>query len=360
MDETTSIQQNTQSAVAPVVQIDKNLNSTPNKGNDAAKNIARTFSASEIHKLLNPKFHNKKLTVVKDNIGIRWTTNLASSKEVRQVLASEKSYLLFPQGEKESYYPAEDYMLDGLTAKVTVEGVLFSYYEGAEHIKKYLQNAKLILDSGIGTGTMTFFMLINANPEASIILTDAGESAVLALINLAKAGYDITIVPHRVSINQEILNQNKIGQKKVIFTPWSFDSPMPGGINNIDLFMGDNSIVYTNSIKEFEDRVKRVREKMSKTGVIVLTELNSKSPAKIFKQQKMDEIKRSIKRVLRGQLLYTIKMIGVYRKALPIKQPLQNIQLGTDNVAKSLDQLGQKETIQLMNGVTLMYILNST
>ncbi|MFW9994919.1 MAG: hypothetical protein ACFFD4_22955 [Candidatus Odinarchaeota archaeon] len=321
-----------------------------------SQEFSKPIKGSQISRILSPRKYKSKLKIVEDPELPSWNRNTATYDETAKLISEhpEIEPLFFP--EEIDNYPEDRYLADGLVYKARISNVLRSYQELVGHIKPNLKSSELIIDIGVGTGTMGMFLLFNSNPTAKIIATDSGISSMLGVINYAKAGFDTLVIPKGLTSKP-----SEFGKHRMIYTPWNFTKPPPGWLKGLaDIVICDHSIVYTSDQEQFEKNLQHALDMFKpekKTGgMLVVTQLNHNAPRDLLQRVMGMEVQKIHRRYdpKKGK---GAQMLREMQLASQVKSEFQKHQLSVDEVTNSIEDIGELKTVELSDGIVLGHLI---
>lgn len=320
----------------------------------------RAQPVAEIDPLLAPASADR-LMLRRDALGQRWSRPLAAAAEVRGLVARGAADRLLPAERPD--YPIDDAMLDGLSAKATLEGVLGTYLALLAHpeMAAALDRVSLIFEAGLGAGACTLLLCeaLRARGRSDVTLwtSDGGETGLMGLVNLARAGHAVRRLPPSAARDA---SAGAIG-----FVPWHFDDALPPALRGrADLVVADHTIVYVGpgepgGAREalFARRVQTLLDALAPGGLLMVSEINDAADPAALGGQKRAELRRLGARLLRLQLGAAARTLRAFLAAGPIKRPLERLQLQTASVVAVLDAVGERQTLSLQGGLVLAHFV---
>ncbi|MFX0064613.1 MAG: hypothetical protein ACFFC7_20765 [Candidatus Hermodarchaeota archaeon] len=310
--------------------------------------------SGQISRILDPRKYNETLRIIDDPELPTWSRNTATYDETTELITKhpEVEQLFFP--EEIDNYPEDSFLVDGLVYKARLPNVLRSYQELVSYIKPELESSDIIVDIGVGTGTMGLFLLFNSNGR--VIATDSGISSMLGVINYAKAGFETLVIPKGVNSNPFEFDNHRM-----IYTPWNFTKSPPKWLEGLaDLVICDHSIVYTSDQEQFEKNLQHAldmfKPEQRTNGTLIVTQLNHNAPRDLLKRVVGMEIQKIHKRYnpKRGK---GARMLKELHEASKVKDEFQKFQLRVDEVQNSIQEIGEMKVVELSDGIVLGYII---
>ncbi|MCA9538802.1 MAG: hypothetical protein KC620_07935 [Myxococcales bacterium] len=300
----------------------------------------------------------------RDALGQWWSGPFAGAADVRALLAEGVADALLPATRPD--YPIDDMMLTGLSAKSTLEAVIAAVETMLAHptVAEAAARASVIFEAGLGAGLCTLLLceaLERAGRrEVTLWTSDAGETALLGLVNLARAGHAVRIVDPQTDALTASAGAVDVG-----FVPWGFDDPLPAALRGrAELVVADHTIVYVGPgepggarQQRFARRVNTLLEALAPGGVLVVSEINDAASSAVFEAQKRRELRRLRRRLFRLQLGAVVRRLRAFVAASKVKAPLERLQLQTASVTEVLDGIGERETLLLNGGLVLAHVV---
>jgi SAM-dependent methyltransferase len=312
--------------------------------------------ASALTPALDPS-HHARLRGVSDAHGRYWSAPLAAAVDVRRILAAPGHEALLPGGTL--HYPADDATLDQMAAKVALEGVLVGHEALVRQptVAAALASASRVFEAGIGAGSCTIHLLEalgDRSRDGGLTTSDGGMTGLLGLANLARAGARITAVPAEVS---------PVGARgDVLFRPWLFDDPPPVGVDDVDLVVADNTLVYVDPddpdrAGTFARRVAALHARLRPGGLLALAEIDDEAPPSAVRTAVRTDLLRMARRGLQARVDLVRQTLAGLRAGGALRDKLAPLQLPTRQVVPALRALGDLETVPLQHGLVRLHLV---